>query len=120
MLISAWRLLAWSVFSVVCAHASAQSLRDLIQVNSQSTFATGLAPTAREQYDALPEAPRTRSAIARAHDLSARFPEPGHQGGLSPSSITSHWRLATMRGGMPLPRTRRYNHLLTLHPVNPA
>ena len=58
----------------------AQSLKDLIQVNKSAGFATGFAPTDAARYEALPEAPRTRSAIPRAMDLSARFPEPGNQG----------------------------------------
>ena len=58
----------------------AQSLQDLIQVNKTAGFATGLVPTDAARYEALPEAPRTRSAIPRSMDLSARFPEPGNQG----------------------------------------
>ena len=41
----------------------AQSLQDLIQVNKTAGFATGLVPTDAARYEALPEAPRTRSAI---------------------------------------------------------
>ena len=79
-------VLAW----LALPRAHAQSLKDLIQVSDDAAFATGFAPTAREQFDALPEAPRTRAAIPRSRDLSERFPEPGNQDRKSTRLNSSH------------------------------